>query len=111
MTDIDLDEIEAQLAKARASARAGSDLATVQFIQSAAAVPALVARVRELEAQRDAALVLHGQEPWIDADQFGNDQVRGVYCDECREAWPCATVRAVTGDGSSSNTEKEGNRG
>jgi len=47
-------------------------------------------------------LDLHRQEPWIDADQFGHDRVRGVYCDECSQSWPCATVRAVTGgsDGS-----------
>ena len=43
-------------------------------------------------------LDLHRQEPWIDADQFGHDRVRGVYCDECSQLWPCATVRAVTGD-------------
>ena len=69
--------------------------------------PALLDRVRELEAERDAALstiakveALHTSEGW----PLPGGRESKEYCTRCNCRWPCPTIRALgsvpsTGEG------------
>lgn len=68
--------------------------ADTEFIAAARTdVPALVARVRGLEAQRDAALAIHERRESSGEDIYD-------YCSECyNDVWPCPTVQALAPEG------------
>jgi hypothetical protein len=53
-----------------------------------------------LRAQRDAVLGLHKRRPWrvSDGATFGQRDFPDL-CDHCHTPWPCATARALGGDG------------
>lgn len=75
--------------------RARLDVGGWDFYRRASAdVPALLAEVERLRAQRDAALALHRDDGW----GFCRACITNIPVTGSHAPWPCATATTLTGD-------------